>query len=69
MNVKCPNCGTEVPVRGIGRKPLTIPVDKVRDALRASSTVRAAAKELGCSRAYIYKAVHLAGMSIEQARA
>lgn len=68
MNIKCPHCGSDVPVRGIGRKPLAIPVSKVCDVLRNSSTVQVAAKELGCSRAYIYKVIHMTGMSMEEVR-
>lgn len=41
--------------KGIGRKPLAIPVIKVCDALRGTSSVPLAAEQLKCSRPYIYK--------------
>lgn len=55
MKVQCPNCGEPVVVNGIGRKPLNISVNNVCDALRLHCSVGAAANELRCSRAYIYK--------------
>ena len=39
----------------IGRKPLGIPVINITDTLYRLKTTRGAAKELGCSRAYIYQ--------------
>lgn len=51
--MKCPNCGVEI--NGIGRKKLDIPVINVYDAVQAYPTVVAAAKELGCSRGWVYK--------------
>jgi hypothetical protein len=52
----CPVCGAEIPFLGsIGRKPLNHSVKNVCDAVQHSSTVSAAAKELDCSRSYIYK--------------
>lgn len=58
MEIQCPHCGKPVPVNGIGRKPLNIPVIKVCGALQVHSTVLAAALELGCSRGYIYKTLN-----------
>jgi hypothetical protein len=56
MIVQCPHCGHTVDLgRVTGRKPLDITVNNVYDALQLYSTVSAAAKELGCSRGYIYK--------------
>ena len=55
MLVQCPHCGGTVAVNGFGRRPLNIVVTKVCDALRLHRSVLAAANELGCSRAYIYK--------------
>lgn len=54
MHVKCPNCGETVAVKGIGRKPLNIPLKNVLDALQTCHSVAAAAQELGCSPAYIF---------------
>jgi hypothetical protein len=69
MMIKCPHCGAMVPIKGIGRKPLDIPVNFVCDALHAHSTVAAAARALGCSRGYIYKTLKLAGLTVHGVRA
>jgi hypothetical protein len=66
MKVKCPHCGGTVVVNGIGRKPLNIAVNNVYDALRLHRSVVAAAKELGCSRAYIYKVLKANGLKLEE---
>ena len=55
MIVECPYCGKLVVVNGFGRPRLNIPVKKVYDALQLHRSVTAAARELGCSRGYIYK--------------
>jgi len=68
MITKCPHCGKPVPVKGIGRKPLGIPVVFVCDAVQAHSTVSAAALELGCSRGYIYKILKDAGLTVKEAK-
>jgi len=65
---QCPYCGKPVTIKGIGRKPLGIPVKKVCDALKARSTVSAAAQALGCSRAYIYKTLKDAELTAKEAR-
>ena len=57
MEVTCPKCGEKVQVKGIGRKKLNISVIKVYDKLRECLSVPTAARELGCSRGYIYKAL------------
>jgi hypothetical protein len=54
MFVKCPNCGHEVQVRGLGRKRLDVGLNKVLDALKGQRSVVAAAKELKCSPGYIF---------------
>ena len=54
MKVQCPNCGELVPVKGIGRKPLNIPLINVCDALLSHHSVAGAAQELECSAAYIF---------------
>lgn len=41
----------------VGRRPLALSVNNVCDTLERCCSVSAAAKELGCSRGYIYKAV------------
>ena len=54
MIVQCPHCGKSVVVNGLGRKPLNIPLTNVCEALQAHHNIVAAAKELGCSPAYIF---------------
>jgi hypothetical protein len=68
MIIKCPHCGKPVPVKGIGRKPLGIPVKIVCDTVQAHSTVSAAALELGCSRGYIYKILKDARLTVKEVR-
>ena len=54
MIVRCPNCGKSVVVNGLGRKPLNIILKNVCEALQAHHNIVAAARELGCSPAYIF---------------
>jgi hypothetical protein len=54
MKVQCPNCGEQVEVSGLGRKPLNISLRIVCEALQTHHSVAAAAQELGCSQGYIY---------------
>jgi hypothetical protein len=63
MKVKCSHCGNSVTIKGIGRKPLNIAVTNVCDALQLHRSVALAANELGCSRAYIYKALKADGLT------
>jgi len=65
MLIQCPHCGGTVTVNRFGRRPLNIPVTKVYDALRLQRSVLAAANELGCSRAYIYKALKVEGLTVQ----
>jgi len=39
MIVKCPHCGKTVPVNGLGRKQLDIPLKNVSEALQAHRDV------------------------------
>ena len=55
MLVICQHCGKTVEVKGLGRKPLSMAVINICDTIQATGSVRAAARKLGCSRAYIYK--------------
>lgn len=65
MIVQCPHCGKTIDLgRVTGRKPLNIGVKNVRNALQEHRTVTAAAKELGCSRGYIYKVLKEAGVKL-----
>ena len=54
MIVKCPHCGKDVAVNGLGRKPLNISLKNVLGSLRVHRGVTATAKELGCSPSYIF---------------
>jgi AraC-like DNA-binding protein len=63
METKCPYCHRTIVVRTGGRKPLGLPVTDICDALRLHHGVLAAANELGCSRAYIYKVLKAAGLT------
>ena len=68
MMIECPHCGKMVPVKGIGRKPLNIPVIFICDALKSHPTVAAAARALDYSRGYIYKTLKLAGRTVQGGR-
>ena len=52
-------------MNGIGRKAFNMPVTKVCDALQLHRSVLAAANELGCSRAYIYKVLKADGLTVQ----
>ena len=41
MKVQCPNCGETISVNGLGRKPFSVPVTEVDDALRFHRSVAA----------------------------
>jgi hypothetical protein len=56
-----------VVVNRFGRRPLNIPVTKVCDALHLCRSVTAAANELKCSRAYVYKILKVSGLTTEEA--
>lgn len=64
--ITCPHCGQPVAVNGLGRKPFNMPVIKVYDAIRLCHSIPAAANELGCSRAYIYKVLKGNGMTLTE---
>jgi hypothetical protein len=67
MIVQCPHCGKIVDLgRVTGRKPLNIGVKNVCDALQVHRIVAAVAKELGCSRGYIYKVLKEAGVKLTE---
>ena len=65
MIVECPHCGKPLVVNGFGRPRLNMPVKKICDALRLHHSVTAAARELGCSRGYIYKVLKESGLKAE----
>ena len=64
MIIQCPKCGEKVAVKGLGRKPLNIPLKNVCDALQNNSSISVAANSLGCSRAYIYRVLKANGLSL-----
>ncbi len=64
MKVQCPNCGNSVVVKGIGRKPLNIPLKNVCEALRIYRSVVEASLELGCSQGYIYNTLKANGLKL-----
>ena len=65
MKVQCPNCGETIVVNGpFGRKPFNMPATEVCDALQLHRDVLAATNSLGCSRAYIYKVLKGAGLTV-----
>ena len=65
MIIQCPKCGEKVTVNGLGRKPLNIPLKNICECLRRHCSVAAAAEELGCSKAYIFKALKDNGLRLK----
>jgi hypothetical protein len=63
MKITCQHCGQTIEVKGLGRKPKAMPVINICDTVKAKGSVRAAARELGCSRAYIYKVLQANGIN------
>jgi hypothetical protein len=66
MIVICPHCGSPVPVNGLGRKPLNIPLKNVLEFLRIHRNVAAAAKELGCSPSYVFGVLKKDGLKLNE---
>lgn len=66
--ITCPECGATLPVKRSGRKPLNIPVIKICDALQVYSSVEVAAKELDCSRGYIFKVLKASSLTLQEVR-
>ncbi len=66
MLVQCPRCGQLVPVNGLGRKPLNIPLKNVLESLQAHRDVRAAAQELNCSPSYIFGVLKKTGLKLNE---
>ena len=55
MKIVCPDCGKEITVSISGRKKLEVPVKNIYDGLAVGKNITDIARELGCSRGYIYK--------------
>ena len=66
MIIICPHCGNPVPVNGLGRKPLNIPLKNVLESLRAHRGVTAAAEDLGCSPSYIFGVLKKNGLKLRE---
>ena len=66
MIVKCPHCGKDVAVNGLGRKPLNIPLKNVLESLQAHRGVTAAAEELGCSPSHIFGVLKKNGLRLRE---
>jgi hypothetical protein len=65
--IKCPVCGTDIPILSVlGRKPLNISVKNVYDSLRNTRSIRASAEKLLCSRGYIYGVLKKRGVTLEE---
>jgi len=65
MIVKCPHCGKEVVVNGLGRKPLNIPLKNVLESLQVHRSVTAVAQELGCSPSYLFGVLKANGLKLK----
>jgi len=64
MIVLCPKCGQKITVKGLGRKPLGIPLKNVYECLRKYCDTVRAAQELGCSQGYIFKTLKANGLRL-----
>ena len=65
MIIQCLHCGKSIEVGGLGRKALNIPFIIVCDALQAHQSVKAAAKQLNCSSAYIFGVLKANGLKLK----
>jgi hypothetical protein len=66
MIVKCPHCGKDVAVNGLGRKPLNIPLKNVLESLQVHRSVTAAAQELGCSPSHLLSVLKANGLKLKE---
>jgi DNA-directed RNA polymerase subunit RPC12/RpoP len=64
MIVSCPKCGEKIVVKGLGRKPLNIPLKNVCECLKKHRSVAGTANELGCSESYIFKVLKANGLRL-----
>lgn len=55
MKIRCPDCGKEITVNGLGRKKLEVPVKNIYNSLALGKSITTVANELHCSRAYVYQ--------------
>ena len=66
MIVRCPYCGREVTINGLGRKPLNIPLKNVLESLQVHRSITAAAQELGCSPSYLFGVLKANGLKLRE---
>jgi len=66
MIVRCPHCGKEVVINGLGRKPLNIPLKNVLESLQVHRSITAAAQELGCSPSYLFGVLKANGLKLRE---
>ena len=66
MIVKCPHCGKDVAVNGLGRKPLNIPLKNILECLQSHRGFTAAAEDLGCSPSYIFGVLKANGLKLRE---
>jgi hypothetical protein len=67
MKIRCPKCGEEITVSGLGRKSLNIPLINICESLRAHGSVGVVAQELNCSQGYIFKVLKANGLKLRDA--
>jgi hypothetical protein len=67
MLIRCPSCGAMVPVNGLGRKRLVIPLRNIIDCLQIFGNIGEAAKKLSCSPAYICSVLKSHGLKLKEA--
>jgi len=65
MIIQCPKCGEKVMVKGLGRKPLNIPLKNICECLKKYRSVARVAQELGCSQGYIFKVLKAKGLKLK----
>lgn len=65
MIIPCPHCGGSVLVNGLGRPRLNIPLNNVLECLCRCGSIEDAARELGCSPAYIFNALKANGLKVK----
>jgi AraC-like DNA-binding protein len=65
MNVQCPNCGHLIAVKGLGRKPLNIPLKNIIELLQVHYSIGKVAELLGCSEGYIYGILKRNGLRLK----
>lgn len=66
MKIKCQHCGCWTETYVSGRKRLNHSVKIVYDTLNQCRTITATAKQLNCSRGYIYKVLKENNLTVIQ---